>query len=51
VNDVLRIGKVEMKLTELHFGDDLKVPDENNRDTILSQSTDEDRCRICLLSS
>ncbi|CAD8183701.1 unnamed protein product [Paramecium pentaurelia] len=48
-NDVIRVGKVEIKLKELHFDIGEKKLDE--RETILSQSIDEQRCRICLLGS
>ncbi|CAD8126753.1 unnamed protein product [Paramecium sonneborni] len=48
-NDVIRVGKVEIKLKELNFDKGEKKQDE--RETILSQSIDELRCRICLLGS
>ncbi|CAK79304.1 unnamed protein product (macronuclear) [Paramecium tetraurelia] len=48
-NDVIRVGKVEIKLKELHFDVSEKKLDE--RETILSQSVDDQRCRICLLGS
>ncbi|CAK76389.1 unnamed protein product (macronuclear) [Paramecium tetraurelia] len=42
-NDVIRVGKVEIKLKETSF--------RYERETILSQSVDDQRCRICLLGS
>ncbi|CAD8126561.1 unnamed protein product [Paramecium sonneborni] len=48
-NDVIRVGKVEIKLKELKFIEGEKKIDEN--ETIVSQSVDEQRCRICLIGS